>query len=322
MSVHHDFIWSILVHLGTNMWYEEGNDRGNSDGSGKTWKVGACTDLRFDRATWDAYLARMKKSGVNTIVLDIGEALAYESHPELAVNGSWTRAEMAAELVRLEKMDFEVIPKLNFSACHDTWMKDYSRMLSTPIYYQVCKDLINEVCEIFKPRYFHIGMDEEVYENQQFYDYVAIRQNDLWWHDLYYLVNCVEEHGARAMIWSDYARHRPDEFVEKCPKSVVQCVWYYFNEFGEKDLSPVCEVRVRPLDILERHGFDQLPTGSIEYYDENLRLLAEYCRDHISKEHLLGFMQTTWIAVQPQWQEMLDKSADTVRDVREWYESR
>ena len=45
---------------------------------------------------------------------------------------------------------------------HDAWMKQYSRMVSTPEYYSFCDDIINEVCETFDyPAYFHIGMDEE-----------------------------------------------------------------------------------------------------------------------------------------------------------------
>ena len=69
------------------------------------------------------------------------------------------RAGKISDLKR--QVSFELIPKLNFSACHDIWLKDYSRMLSTPIYYEVCRDVIQEVCEVFKPRYFHLGMDEE-----------------------------------------------------------------------------------------------------------------------------------------------------------------
>lgn len=314
MSVRHDFMWCTLVHLGTNMWCEEGNLRGGVAGCDP-----AFPELLFDRAVWDEYLQRLKDTGTNTIILDLGEGLRYDSHPELAVKGSWTRAEMEAELKRLDKMGFEVIPKLNFSATHDIWMKEYSYMVSTPTYYQVCKDLIDEVCDIFKPRYFHLGMDEEVYENQKHYDYVVIRQNDLWWHDFYYLVDCVENNGARAMIWSDYARHRPDEFVEKCPKSVVQCVWYYFDQFGD-NLEEMYEIRVRPLDIFEKHGYDQLPTGSNYYFDENIELLTKYCKEHISKEHLLGMMQTTWYFVKPDHKEMLDKGTDALKKARDWYE--
>ena len=312
----HDFMWATLVHLSTNMWFEEGNYRGNNP---KTWRMPAWPELRWDRTTWDAYMVQLKESGVNTIVLDVGDGLVYESHPEIAVKGAWTVAEMKAELQKLDAMGFEVIPKLNFSTTHDTWMKQYARMVSTPEYYQVCRDLIDEVCAIFNPRFVHIGMDEEVYDNQKDYDYVVIRQNDLWWHDFYYLVDCVEKNGVRAMMWSDYARHRPDEFVAKCPKSVVQCVWYYFDKFGD-NLEEMYEVRVRPLDILSKYGYDQLPCGSVEYFEENLELLVQYCHERVDKAHLLGFMQTTWEAVQPQWTDMLTMGCDTVNRSRKLYE--
>ena len=58
--------------------------------------------------------------------------------------------DFTAELERLKNMGFKLIPKLNFSSCHDIWMKEYSRMVSTEPYYQVCADLIKEVCEIFE----------------------------------------------------------------------------------------------------------------------------------------------------------------------------
>ena len=313
MKVKRDFMWAVLVHLGTNLWYEEGNFRG--DGK-KIWQQPASPKMRFDRATWDKTVERFKESGVNTIILDIAEGMVYDSHPELATEGAWTREEMKAELERLDAMGFEVIPKLNFSVTHDYWLGEYSRMVSTSIYYKVCKDIIDEVCDLFKPRFLHLGMDEECYANQSKYDYVVIRQNDLWWHDLRYLVDCVEANGVRAMMWSDYARHRPTEFVEKCPKSVVQCVWYYFSKFTDEEMDEMCFVRVRPLTVLDRHGYDLLPCASVEYERENLEKLAEYCVANISPEHLLGLGTTTWIATTPEWEGMLNEAADTVKESR------
>ena len=314
-----DKIWSTLVHLGTNLWFEEGNTKGQSEN--KLWKSPASPDIRFDRSVWEEYLSNIKKNGVNTIILDVAEALQYKSHPEISCNGAWTHEEMKAEIDRLHDMGISVIPKLNFSTCHDAWLGIYSQMVSTPIYYNVCKDLIDEVCELFKPKYLHIGFDEEVYENQMNYDFVVIRQNDLWWHDLNFFNDCVRANGARTMMWSDYARHKPQEFVEKCPKDIVQCVWYYFNEFGKEGLAPENEIRVRPIDILESAGFDQLPTGSIEYYKENFELLVKYSKDSISDDHLLGFMQTTWESVTPEWKEYLIESTKPIKAAREWFEN-
>lgn len=316
MGVKNEFMWATLVHLGTNLWFEEGNEHGMDED--KLWKFPASKDLRFDRTVWENYILRMKECGVNTIVLDVADALKYDSHPEIAVNGAWTPDEMRAEIKRLNDMGFEVIPKLNFSSCHDEWLGVYSRMLSTPIYYQVCKDLIDEVCEIFKPRFVHLGMDEEVFENQKDYDFIVIRQHDLWWHDFYYLVQCVENNGARAMMFSDHARHYPEEFVEKVPKSVVQCVWYYFNKFGD-DMDEMCEVRVRPLKTLDEAGYDIFPTGSIEYFDENLLNLTKYCAENISKEHLLGFMQTTWESVTPERTDYLERGNVALKAAKDWY---
>lgn len=316
MGVKNEFMWATLVHLGTNLWFEEGNEHGMDED--KLWKFPASKDLRFDRTVWENYILRMKECGVNTIVLDVADALKYDSHPEIAVNGAWTPDEMRAEIKRLNDMGIEVIPKLNFSSCHDEWLGVYSRMLSTPIYYQVCKDLIDEVCEIFKPRFVHLGMDEEVFENQKDYDFVVIRQHDLWWHDFYYLVQCVENNGARAMMFSDHARHYPEEFVEKVPKSVVQCVWYYFNKFGD-DMDEMCEVRVRPLKTLDEAGYDIFPTGSIEYFDENLLNLTKYCAENISKEHLLGFMQTTWESVTPERTDYLERGNVALKAAKDWY---
>lgn len=312
-------IWATLVHLGTNLWYEQGNTCGQDEN--RLWKSPASPDIRFDRAVWDEYLTHIKKNGVNTIILDVGEALIYKSHPEISCRGAWSHQEMRDEIKRLNDMGIDVIPKLNFSTCHDEWLGVYSRMVSTPTYYQVCKDLICEVCDLFSAKYLHIGFDEEVYENQKKYDFVVIRQNDLWWNDLNFFNECVRANGARAMMWSDYARHKPQEFVQKCPKDIVQCVWYYFDEFGkEGSIDPQNEIRLRPIDILQEAGFDQLPTGSIEYFKGNFEALVKYCKQNVSDEHLLGFMQTTWESVTPEWREYLNHSTEPVKSARDWFE--
>lgn len=318
MRLHHDFVWGTLVHIGTNLWYEEENKQCDCS---NLYNTPASNRLRFDRATYDRYVDEMKQAGLNCIVLDLADAMVFDSHPELAIEGSLTKDEMRAELDRLNAMGFEVIPKLNFSATHDTWLKEYSRMLSTKTYYRVCKDLIDEVCELFEPKYFHIGFDEEGLEHQAKYDYIVIRNNDLWWHDLCYLAECVEKHGARALVWADYARHRPDEFVEKLPKSVIPVNWYYFVDYGE-GISEQMRIRVAPFDILEENGFDQIPAGSNEYFKENMDLLVKYCKEHISREHLFGFIQTTWSEVKPENTEKLLMGVDALASAKAIYEEK
>ena len=317
MRLHHDFIWATLVHFSTNLWYEEGNTMCDCS---TIYHTPAAPYLRFDRDSWDAYVEKMRADGLNCIMIDVGDSMIFDSHPELAIEGSFTKEQMRRELDRLNALGFEVVPKLNFSSTHDTWMKEYSYMLSTPAYYKVCKDLIDELCELFEPRFFHIGFDEENYELQSKYNYAVVRQGDLWWHDLCYLAECVEAHGARALVWSDYARHRPDEFVAKLPKSVIPVNWYYFVEYGE-DISEEMRIRVAPFDIFEKNGFDQIPAGSIEYYKENMELLVKYCKEHISLSRLFGFIQTTWSPILPDSLDKLFSGSEAMASAKRLFEA-
>lgn len=311
-----DFMWANLVLLGSNMWTEEGNTKGREHRSNSC----ASPVLRFERDTWDKYMEYQRINGVNTIIIDIGEAMFYESHPELAVEGSFTHDQMRAEIAKLRAMGFEVVPKLNFSATHDIWLKDYSRMLSTPIYYQVCKDIINEVCDVFKPKYFHIGMDEENAELQRNFYFAAVRQGELWWHDLYYLVDCVEKNNVRAWIWADRIWSHPDEFVKKMPKSVLCSCWYYNGEFQNPQGEDA--MRLKGYEDLDKHGFDQVPTGSNWGAKDNFVKLTKYCAEKFNPDLQLGMMQTAWERITEPWMPQINHSVDMLREAREWYENR
>ena len=57
--------------------------------------------LRFDETVWRILTERMHKVGMNMVVIDLGEAIQYQSHPELAVKGSWPVEKFRKELARL-----------------------------------------------------------------------------------------------------------------------------------------------------------------------------------------------------------------------------
>lgn len=277
------FMWAYLMHLSYNMW----SDR-ESDESGLEHIV-ARPYLRFDDTLWADLRKRMVEVGVNTVVIDLGDGVRYESHPEIAVEGAWSVARLRRELGELREMGLQPVPKLNFSTCHDAWMGPYARCVSTDLYYQVCRDLIAEVIELFDgPRYFHLGMDEETAQHQRWYAYAVIRQHELWWHDLAFLVDQVASGGARPWVWSDYVWDHHDAFMAHMPRSVLQSNWYYGGAFGP-------EVRhCRAYDDLEAHGYDQVPTGSTWSTVENMERTVAYCASAIDPSRLHGFMQTVW----------------------------
>jgi hypothetical protein len=288
-------IWANLIHLSYNMWIDrEAGSAPELEGAYISTICGS-PNLVFDKSLWDDLMPKMADNGVNMLVIDVGDGVKYASHPEIAVEGAWSIEQLKEELAKLRKLGIEPIPKLNFSTTHDFWLGPYSRMVSTPKYYEVCADLVSELIDIFgSPRLFHLGFDEETYGHQKLQEYVVVRQYDLWWHDLMFLVENVEKKGARAWIWSDFIWNHKDEFLERMPKSVLQSNWYYEESFDPDQENKDCRLFVNAFDVLDANGYDQIPAGSNHSTPKNLGNMAKYCKEHIAPERLKGFFQTIW----------------------------
>ena len=280
-----NLIWANLIQLSYNMW----EDRPEPKMEERYYRP----FLQFDESLWNDILKKMNEDGMNMVVIDLGDGVQYESHPEIAVKNAWSVKKLKSELAKIRAMDIEPIPKLNFSTAHDAWLGKYSRCVSTDVYYGVCRDLIEEVIDLFdKPRFFHLGMDEETHNHQRYYSVSMVRQFDLWWRDLYFYCDNVAKFGVRPWVWSDYIWHHRDIFLKKMPKNVVQSNWYYRTKFENE--KPEHMNRVKTYIDLEEHGYDQIPTGSNWSNSENFGMTVDYCSKKISSEHLLGFLQAPW----------------------------
>jgi hypothetical protein len=285
-----EMMWAVLLHLGFNMWKEENADYTDEDPE----FINASPKLLCNKNLWDELTEVMSQKGLDTLIIDLGEGVKYESHPELAVKGSWTKSQLQKELDRLHAMGIKTIPKLNFSTCHDEWLGEYSKCVSTAKYYEVCKDLINEVIDLFEdPEYFHLGMDEETYKHQRHHNIAIVRNGNAWWKDFYYLVDIVEKRNVRSWIWSDYIWSNKETFLKKMPRSVLQSNWYYGRSFslGKNKNDEYIEAYI----TLEEHGYDQVPTGSNWSCQENFERTVRFCKDVISPSKLKGFLQAPWV---------------------------
>ena len=138
-----EMIWSILLHLGTNMWRKKDGDNGSPTYKDYEDDFVYRDHMHCDRDVWKKVTEFLPECGINTVIVDVGDGIILDSHPEIAVEGAFTKDEMRRELEYIRGMGFEVIPKLNFSTAHDVWMKEYSRMVSTSIYYKVVLDKIH-----------------------------------------------------------------------------------------------------------------------------------------------------------------------------------
>ncbi len=302
-----ELIWGFMIQLGHNMWSES-----PLFGEPKPEDVDKYAQPfnRTDVKVWNEITEYYAKKGANLVLIDLGEGLQYPSHPELAVKGSWSPERMKEEIVRLKGLGLEPIPKLNFSACHDAWLKEYSRMVSTSTYYRVTRDLICETAELFSnPPLFHLGMDEENYGNQRSYDYAVIRSGDLWWSDLDRLFDACNSVGARPWVWSDVIWSHPEEFSARMPREVLQSNWYYGTGF-EPDESGRYNRDLESFLELDELGFEQVPTGSNWERAHNMEQLAAFCDEHLSRENLAGFMMAPWCFTIPkEYYRLMDGAA-------------
>ena len=307
-----EFIWAALLHLGMNMWHDQ-----------KAPLKPVRDWLWFEEPVWRDVTQAMHDVGMNMIVIDIGEGMAFKKHPELAVKGTWSQEKMRRELDRLRGLGLEPIPKLNFSSLHDAWLGEYQWMLSTPGYYRVVEDTIGEAIEVFdKPRFMHLGWDEE--ENgglQQKYDLRVERHGDLWWHDFLFTLKQVEERGVRPWVW-----HARDfkEWTSRCPKNVIASWAMYGRTY---DVAKVDVERHKEMipryKKLDDEGYDQIPCGTtwvpdhyakyhLQQNDVNFPLTVAHCRSVISPVRLKGFLMAPWMPTDTKNRNILLHSIDLV----------
>ena len=311
-----DMIFAYFMGISNHMWDDENTP---SRGWYLPKKYVETNDI--DVETWDKTVAFLAERKYNMIVIDVGDGIRYESHPEISAPDAWDKDFLRKKLAEARALGLEPIPKLNFSCCHHTWLKHYRRMVSTPEYYRVVADVIREVAEVFdNPRYFHLGMDEENEQNQRFREQVHIRHEALWWHDLYYYFGEAERYGCTPWVWADYCWDFPDSYLAKMPKSALQSNWYYerFNAYPENSRQGRA---INTYRLLSEHGFRQVPCCSCwdQAGSANVRQTLAFSRDQLDPASIAGFMVAPWYRVQADNEFRLKDDAHTLYVMRKEY---
>ncbi len=315
-------IWALLVPLSKN------------------WEPQKSEQLLFDDRVWEAVVAEATQSGINTIVFDLLDGISYGSHPEIAMKGAWSRQRMRHEIKRLKELGIQAIPKLNFSTIHDNWLCEYGRMVSTPTYYHVCRDLINEVAELFDhPRYIHLGMDEEDAKHASYTDLAVYRQGDLLWHDLQFYFDCVRDVGSIPWIWADPCFDYPEEFRKRIKAGdLVLSPWMY-NAINPKHLTPISSLQAyivyyaqepyasMNLKYVEddpfivkfmkqalpcvNDGYTVVPcVSTVNRCCYNAVDMLSYFKENADPERVIGFITSPWYPLIPENKETI------LRDIR------
>lgn len=330
MNKNSEKIWGILLHRSMNYTRRLLGDT-----------------LLFDDEAWINITKMAADCGVNTIILDLCDGIEYGSHPEIALKGAWTRKKVRDEVKRLADMGIKIIPKLNFSTSHDMWLGEYSRMISTTTYYNVCRDLIYEVYDLFgEPQYIHLGMDEEDAKHNANAQYVVFRQGELYWHDLRFLMDCVIDKGATPLIWSCALFDHPEEYKKYIGvEDAILSPWYY-NAFRKEHYTPISSraeyvtyynegeyakmglkyveedpflVNFRNVALpLMQEGYRYLPCAStVNKCPYNTMDLVEYFRDNAPDDQIMGFMTAPWTPAQVGNEHIFEESLRLLKEAKE-----
>ncbi len=281
-----------LLHLGMNMWSRREVEYTKSVG-GYHYKL-AC-----QKDEWIALTEEMARLGMNLLLIDMAEGVRYDSHPELAVEGSWSKEEFKADLARLRALGITPIPKFNFSLGHSAWLKDYAYMAGTDTYYKVCEDLIREVCDLFDgPEFFHLGLEEEEYGSQASFPIIFIRNVATKCRDALRLFDICRDCNTRPWIWVDPNTIETfggeEEFCRIVPRDVLLSNWFYGCCYNgprmPEDVSPRCYLYKK----IGEWGYDQIPTTSNWGNEFNAKQTMDFCKRYV-EDSITGYMCASWL---------------------------
>lgn len=284
-------MWAYMIQLGSNMWGKPGEKRPYP----VEWEEEYHEDMVTSKEVWRKVTDFLPKCGINTLLIDIGEGVKFDSHPELAIPGSWEKQELEEELLRLRGIGITPIPKLNFSCGHNAWLGEYAQMIGTDTYYHVCEELIQEVIELFdKPEFFHLGLDEETIQNQPYVPFATVRAPYKQIEDAVSLFQFCLDRGVRPWMWIDAHAVQSfggeEEFCAKVPKEVLISNWYYFNPY-----TTTHPEKIKLYNKLAEWGYEQVPTSSTCSRALNSRQTMRYCKETVKENSIRGFMTAAWI---------------------------
>lgn len=309
-----NMMFGYMMYLSNHMWDDE-----NTPPRGWYVPKRYSETIGIDVEAWDETVRTLAAHKYTTVLIDVGDGIKYESRPEISAPDAWDKDFLKKKLDEMRALGLEPIPKLNFSTCHHTWLKEYRRMTSTRYYYEACADVIREVCEVFgNPRLFHLGMDEEdTIGNQRFRECVHIRAKDLWWHDVFFYFGEVEKYGARPWVWADNCWENPDIYVKRMPKSVLQSNWYY-NVFKEWPADHWHYKAINAYELLDKHGYEQMPCCSFtEGISANILQTVIHSKKVIAPERLAGYILAPWLHTKADNLYLLKYNADLMYRARE-----
>lgn len=262
------------------------------------WIKNKGKEKRFHRKTAEACIRAIALAGFNFLIIDIKDAVIYKSLPHLKRNYSVPMRELK-ELVELAKsLGLEVVPKLNFSKSnihrHSQWLWNKQRESDTSLLWKDAVKAIDEIITATKPRFFHIGMDED-----------DTRSPEEYANALKFLYGHLKKRKIRMVMWAECGhnwrqteRWKEIPAIMNLPRDVILMLWSYHLTLEDW------------VQKLQRKGFDVIGTSaSLKLKDEDKRTwYGENTRDWLKvlkKNKSFGHCLTRWIPTSSKNKSML-----------------
>lgn len=282
-------IRAALLHLGSNMWRKKGFDGPPV----KDVEDFVYRDEMFcQKEVWTRVTNMMPKLEFNTLVIDIGEGVRLDSHPEIATKGAWTKEELREELARLRSIGLDPVPKFNFSPCHSAWMGDWAYRFGTPEFDVFCKDIIEETIELFDtPTFFHVGLEEEDAKVQN--NYIAIQRcKKKKAEDMRFLFDTIMKKGVRPAAWMDLKNF--ETMDGDVPREVIFFTWNYSSQRDVETLEETSDY-IKLIHKYVTLGYDVIATPSTWSFHLSSKETMKACKKHVPDEHMMGYMTASWM---------------------------
>jgi hypothetical protein len=183
-------------------------------------------EKRFDLKLALSLVDDMARAGLNTLILDVEDAVTYRTHPELQRAYTAPMADYRRIVAEARSRGLTVIPKLNFAKgvdMHNGWMSPYNEMPDTNRrYFEHALQIVDELIEGLDLRYFHIGMDEDC------------RSTALYLQVIRKLHRALAKRRLRTVMWADIGHSwtpirnaKTRAVLPDLPRDIVMMPWTY-----------------------------------------------------------------------------------------------
>ncbi|MBA4168359.1 MAG: family 20 glycosylhydrolase [Chitinophagaceae bacterium] len=270
--------------------------------------------------------------GINTLVLRVDYNYQYKSHPELAIPNALSAQDVQKLVIACSVKSINIIPQINLLG-HQSWAGKLSKLLEVypqfdetpwvkmpaqytwpnsdslycksycplhPGVHKIVFDLVDEICDAFRAKAFHAGMDEVFYlgmdkcprcggknkaglfagEVNGIRDHLAKSGRQLWiWGD-----RLLDGYTTGIGEW-EASFNGTSPAIDMVPKDIIVCDWHY----ERADKTPVI-FAAKGLRVITC-AWNRPETGA-----QQVRDMIAYRKESTSamSSRFYGMMETIW----------------------------